>query len=251
LVQVNLEAGEIGRCAVPDAGVVGDPATVADLIVRWLDEAEISPSGFRTAALQATIDAQAGQFSPVADNGDGTVDFRHALEQLDHLLPQDRFLVVGAGRFMRKAWTTVRATDPQSFINTSNFSSIGLGVGYAIGAAAGAPNRPIVLIEGDGGFMHAGLTEFNTAVRENLDLIVAVCNDGAYGAEHIKFRERDLDADNIVFDWPELAPLAVALGGEGVTVRESADWAKVETALRERTRPLLIDIKLDPNRVTF
>jgi acetolactate synthase-1/2/3 large subunit len=53
----------------------------------------------------------------------------------------------------------------------------------------------------------------------------------------------------ILFDWPDFAPVATALGGSGVTVRSQKDWTLVETAIKNRTGPLLIDLKLDPNRM--
>src|SRR5262249_42533681 len=156
--------------------VIGDYAAVADLFVHWLDEAEIPPSGFRNDDLRRRIAAQWAETSPKADNGNGTVDFRHALEQPQRILPAARIYVAGGGRFMRKAWTTVRATDPRSFINSATYGSIGLGMGYAIGAAVASKGRPTVFIEGDGGFMHAALAEFSTAVRHKLDLVIAICN---------------------------------------------------------------------------
>ena len=63
------------------------------------------------------------------------------------------------------------------------FGSIGMGMGMAIGAGVAAPDDPVAFVCGDGGFMTSGITEFNTAVRHNIDLITIVCNDGAYGAE--------------------------------------------------------------------
>ena len=251
VVQINQEPEEIGKNLVPDVGVVGEYAAVADLIVHWLDEAEIPPSGFRTEALKKKLAGEAAERGKVSDNGNGTVDFQHTLEQLDRIFPENRVYVVGGGRFMRQSWTRVRSTGPESFINSASYGSIGLGMGYAIGAAVASGGRPTCLIEGDGGFMHAGLAEFNTAVRHKLDLIVAICNDGAYGAEYIKFQDRQMNPSNARFDWPDLAPLAIACGGEGFTVRSAADWAGAEDAIKRRRGPLLIDIKLDPDRVKF
>ena len=57
IVQVNLEATEVGKNLAVDAGLIGDPAGVADLIIHWLDEAEIAGSGCRTQELQEAIDA--------------------------------------------------------------------------------------------------------------------------------------------------------------------------------------------------
>jgi thiamine pyrophosphate-dependent acetolactate synthase large subunit-like protein len=50
--------------------------------------------------------------------------------------------------------------------------------------AAVVSGKPTLLVTGEGGFMPDGLAEFNTTVRHDLDLIVFVFNDGAYGAEH-------------------------------------------------------------------
>ena len=97
--------------------------------------------------------------------------------------------------------------------------------------------------------MLGGLTEFNTAVRHNVDLIVIVCNDGSYGAEHIQFRNRNLSPDISCFEWPDFAPLADALGGQGFSVRSQDDLDVACAAIDKRTRPLLIDLKLDPDHV--
>jgi thiamine pyrophosphate-dependent acetolactate synthase large subunit-like protein len=164
-------------------------------------------------------------------------------------LPADRVVVTDGGRFMRQAWTTVKAPNPASFLTTVNFGSIGLGLSHAVGASFAANGRPTVLVTGDGGFMHGGLIEFNTAVRYKADLIVIVCNDGAYGAEHIHFTNRQMDPSQIFFDWPDFAPLAIALGGEGVTIRCAADFAPAFAAIASRRSPLLIDVKLDPDRI--
>jgi acetolactate synthase-1/2/3 large subunit len=104
-----------------------------------------------------------------------------------------------------------------------------------------------VLVSGDGGFMLGGLTEFNTAVRHGANLIVIVVNDGGYGAEHIQFRNKDMDPSLSLFDWPDLAPVAIALGGEGITVRSSDDLPAAVQAIRDRTKPLLINVCVDPD----
>jgi thiamine pyrophosphate-dependent acetolactate synthase large subunit-like protein len=131
-----------------------------------------------------------------------------------------------------------------------NFASIGLGTGTAVGAAVGTPDRPTVLICGDGGFMMDGVAEFNSAVRHGVDLIVVLLNDGAYGAEHIQFTMRDMDPVVTTFDWPDFAPVADALGGTGYTVRNAADLDLALAALPSRTGPVLIDIKIDPYKAS-
>jgi acetolactate synthase-1/2/3 large subunit len=244
IVQINLEPTEVGKNVDVTVGVVGDPQAVADLIVRWLDEAEIVPSGCRTEDLKHKIAAE--QVIPtITATSSGHVDFLQALCRLNEILPEGRVLVTDVGRFMLKAWTTIHVAGPGSFVMTNDLGSIGLGLSFAIGAAHAAPHRPTILLCGDGGFMHGGLAEFNTAVRHKTDLIVIVCNDGAYGAEHNALLKRQLEPDTILFDWPDLAAVAIALGGQGITIRSEQDWISAEAAIKHRSKPLLIDIKLD------
>jgi thiamine pyrophosphate-dependent acetolactate synthase large subunit-like protein len=249
LIQCNLEPAEIGKYVRPTVGLVGDPINMARIIAHWLDEAEIEPSGFRTEALRERIAgySAASDFEDLTT--DQTIDMRVVLARLNMAVPANRLFVSDGGRFMSQAFKMIEVEGPNAYVFGSNFGSIGFGLPYAIGAARAAPDRPTLLVIGDGGFMLGGLTEFNTAVREGTDLIVVLCNDGGYGAEHIQFRNRDLDPGIALFEWPDFAPVADALGGKGITVRSSRDLDAAVRAIQERNRPLLIDVKCDPCRM--
>lgn len=60
---------------------------------------------------------------------------------------------------MTDLWCRVSYPNAESFIVTTNFGSIGLGLQVAIGAGFAVPNRPVVLFTGDGGFMMGGINE--------------------------------------------------------------------------------------------
>lgn len=246
IVQVNQEPAEVGRVIRVDAGVVGDPALTAERMVELLDMAEIPASGFRSEELRAKIEKD--RIAPVLarEHAKGTVDIRAALLRLARELPENRLVVQDGGRFMIEAWKTIHAPDPRSYVHTVNSACIGLGMGEAIGAAVAAEGRPTVLITGDGGFMIGGLTEFSTAVRQKLDLVVIVCNDDGYGAEYIQYRRKEIDPAMSLLNWPDFAPVAIALGGEGVTVRGDDDLEKAARAIADRSGPILVDLKLDP-----
>lgn len=254
VVQVNQEAGDIGRnAAIPDAGVVGDAASVADIFHHWMEEAEIPSSGFCTAEMitrLAESSTRAVAEGADLDNGDGTVDYQGILRWLDANLPADRILVTDGGRFMKGVWTSIHASGFGSFITTVDFGSIGLGLPHALGAAQAANGRPVVLVTGDGGFMHGGLTEFHTAVSQKNDLIVIVLNDHAYGAEHIKFVARDMDPSMIYFEWPDFGAVAKCLGGDGCTISSLTHLDKAREMINARSGPIIIDVKLDPDKIS-
>ncbi|GAB4356021.1 MAG: thiamine pyrophosphate-binding protein [Oricola sp.] len=247
VVQVNDTFAEVAKNFHPDAALVADAGLTAENIIYWLDEAEIPPSGFTGELDKATLrvhpPVHAGKTKP------GNIGYVPALERLERALPEDRILTTDGGRFMTEVWCRISVPDPGSFIVSANFGSIGLGLPEAIGASLAAPNRPVVLFTGDGGFMMGGVNEFNTAVRLKQDLIVIVCNDSAYGAEHIQFMDRQMDPGLAVFEWPSFADVATALGGRGIRVRSEEDLETALAAIGTRDRPLLIELCLDPNDV--
>jgi thiamine pyrophosphate-dependent acetolactate synthase large subunit-like protein len=76
-------------------------------------------------------------------------------------------------------------------------------------------------------------------------------NDGAYGAEYIQFRDKEMDPGIALFDWPDFAAVATALGGQGYTVRNLQELEEALSAIETRDRPVLIDIRIDPERVSM
>ena len=246
IVQIDVTTTAIGGGLHPDAALVADAGLTAETILYWLNEAEIPASGF-------TRDLDIAKLTehPIGPNktADGCVNYIHALERLEEVLPKDRLLVTDGGRFMTEVWVRLSVQGPKSFVATTNFGSIGIGLQEAIGAGVAAPEKPVVMFTGDGGFMMGGINEFNTAVRLGLDLIVIVANDSAYGAEHIQFIDRKMDPSLTEFHWPSFAEIGASLGGQGYTVRNNAELEEALAAIPNRTGPMMIELKLDPHDV--
>ena len=246
IVQIDVEPAAIGGGLHPDAALVADAGLTAETILYWLNEAEIPSSGFTRDLDIATLTTHPAGAKKTSD---GFVNYVHALERLEDALPKDRVLVTDGGRFMTEVWCRLSVPNPQSFVCTVNFGAIGLGMQEAVGAGLAAPDRPVVLFSGDGGFMMGGINEFNTAVRLGLDLIVIVANDSAYGAEHIQFIDRKMDPSLTEFHWPSFAEIAKSLGGEGIEVHSEAELETALVALKNRKGPFLIELRLDPHDV--
>jgi len=71
-------------------------------------------------------------------------------------------------------------------------------------------------------------------------------DDLAYGAERDNLQGRGHGVGLSLIPWPDLAPVADALGGSGFNVRTAADLQHMAKVIAERHAPLLIDVKLDP-----
>jgi thiamine pyrophosphate-dependent acetolactate synthase large subunit-like protein len=246
IVQVDLDPDALGRFTPVDVGVVGEVADVAEEMLRWL------ATDNRSALPDPTPKSQVPRSAPAATRvgaSDSPVDLETVLRRLNESIPADRTLVCDSGRHVGPALKLLDVDEPRAYVHTQAFGSIGLGMGYAVGAAFGRPGHRVLLTVGDGGFMLGGLTEFNTAVRYDLDIIVVVLNDGAYGAEYEQFTQRDIDPALSTFTWPELAPVAQALGGTGFTVRTYGDLDAVLPRLANVHGPVLVDVVIDPAQV--
>jgi len=244
IVQVDNDPAAFGKNFPVDAAVLGDVAAAADAIVGLLDMAEIPPSAMRNDDLAARLKDQAHDY--VDHTGKDTIGFQRALVEIEKAVPTDRFLVNDGGRYLLDAFKTLTFADARKLYIPTASGSIGTGMASAIGASFTDRKSPTVLITGDGGFMLGGLAEFNTAVRNKVDLIVVLCNDGGYGREEVEFRARNMPDDLAFFDWPEFSEVATALGGQGIAVRTPEDLKRATDAIRTRDRPVLIDLKVDP-----
>lgn len=246
VIQVDTDPGAIGRYYHVDLGVLGDAGACAEGLRRLVEEAETPPSGFRSGDLARAIKEFRSGDTRGADDLGGPLDISGVLHRIDAIVPAGRSLTVDGGRFSHEALRILSVDRPGNYAHCLNVGHIGMSVGYGIGAAAARPDEVSLVVAGDGGFMLGGLAEFNTAVRHRLSLVVVVLNDGAYGAEYYRFATQDLDPKPTTFDWPDLAEVATALGGTGVTVRHWADLGSVRTQLRDLRGPLLVDVHLDP-----
>ena len=150
-----------------------------------------------------------------------TVDPRSLGVALEKLLPPNRNLVYDAGNFLGIV-PYLSVPGPGHFKLTSDFASIGLGFGTALGVAKARPDETTMLVIGDGGFLMT-MGELETVVREDLPLVVVLMNDCAYGAELHFLKMRDLPVAKSVFPDVDYAPIAEAFGFQAATIRTLDD----------------------------
>ncbi len=244
IVHCDVDPQRIGAFMNVDVPVLGDARAVAEAMVDGLVEARFEPvDGDPDLAKRLAAASPRDEFQDRSDSQ--TVDLRSAMVVLDEQLPSDRTVVTDAGRFLLGPWKYLHVEDPMRFVHTTNFASIGLGLGNAIGAAVAHPEQLTVAVVGDGGFMmHLG--EFSTAARNHLPLLVVVLNDGSYGAEYTALKSYGMDPNYSLITWPDLAPVADALGGRGVTVRSVEQLTEAVTGVDALAGPLLLDVKVNP-----
>ncbi|MEO9340758.1 thiamine pyrophosphate-dependent enzyme [Mesorhizobium sp. SB112] len=252
VVHVIADAKAVGRHYEPLLTILGSPLLVANQIVEMLDEAEIPGSGFAGADMAeslASATSMSGLENFLTPLPQGRISFLEALCALDNVLPADRTLVTDLGRFVTLAWRALPVEHPHALVNTAHFGAIGCGLHQAIGAAVAHPEGKTVLVVGDGGFALGGPSELATVIEHNLDLIIILCNDACYGAEHVQFVARNMDAHLSRLSNPSFARVAQAYGLDAVSVTNHDELVDACALVEQHKGPLFIELHADAAEV--
>ena len=247
-IQVDHSRDSIGRWLNADVAVVGDAARVVSQLYQALEGRGSAEKPFHTDAVreQLAVFDFAEDFVPA--HTARTMDPRSLAMALDALLPAKRNMVYDAGHFLG-AVPYFKVPGPDHFKFTSDFASIGMGFGTALGFARARPDHTTVLVIGDGGFMMT-LSELETAVREDMPLVVVVMNDCAYGAELHVLRPRQLPVEKSLFPDIDFADVAACFAFETATIRNLGDLDAVAPMLADPQGPILLDCKINPDIVS-
>jgi len=243
LIQVDAVRTNIGRWTAADVAVVGDARLVAEQLLDAVPDradADKPHHGAETRALLSEFDITQ-DFQPA--NTARTIDPRSLAVTLNRLLPATRNMVFDAGNFVGVV-PFFDVPGPAHFKMTTDFASIGLGFGAALGFARARPDETTVLVIGDGGFLMT-MGELETVVREDLPLVIVVMNDCAYGAELHFLRLRQLPVSKSIFPDVDFAPIAEALGYCAHTIRSLNELEALAPELAAPSEPVFLDCKIN------
>ena len=245
LVSFNLSRRELRLNRKPDDGLLADPG----LCVRDLADAMQGPApdrsewftelGARDATRETDITARA------AVSGQGVNPLRLCRE-IDAVLPDDSVLVADGGDFVGTASYVVRPRGPLRWLDPGAFGTLGVGGGFAIGAARARPSAQVWILYGDGSLGYS-LIEFDSYVRHGLAPIAIVGNDACWAQiarEQVKMLKDDVGVRLARTDY-HLA--AEGLGAAGLVITNDEEIAPVLARAQELSaagRPVLVNVHL-------
>lgn len=148
----------------------------------------------------------------------GLHDPRDVVSALDQAIPAGWQLVNSSGHC--SFFFAQMPGRPQSeFLTIREFGAIGNGISFAMGVAQARPNVPVVMFDGDGSLM-MHIQELETIKRHNMNILIVVLNDGAYGSEIHKMRAEGICDAGAVFGRPDLGAVARGFGLAGETIND-------------------------------
>ena len=241
VIQVDADPGEVGATVPVEGGVVSDAGAALEAFTRHAPKA-IERDW--TAAHGAYL-----EFSEIPESrSEAGIDPAEVVGALKKVLPEDAVLANDAGNFsvfLHRYW---RHNHPRTQVAAAN-GAMGYGVPGAVGAKLAAPERDVVALCGDGGFLMTG-QEIETAVRYGVGITIVVFRNGMHGTIAMH-QARDIGRTAGSEIGPvDLAGFARSLGATGYTVTDPGD---LEGALREAVADegvSLVDVATDPDLIS-
>ena len=110
--------------------------------------------------------------------------------------------------------------------------------------------KPTLLVDGDAStMMH--LSDFDTAVRYKMPILVVVLNDQALGSEYHKMKAHKMDAELSTIPTPDIGAIAKAMGGRGALAKSAEEVRKAAAEWVAKPGPMIIDARISRNAITL
>jgi thiamine pyrophosphate-dependent acetolactate synthase large subunit-like protein len=244
IVQVDIDAQEIGRNYPLAVGIVGDARAVAEQLRGALREAY--PQGRSNPAWRSEVAAlaarrQARLATELSLTAEPMMPQR-VYPELRKVLPRDCMVTIDAGVAPGLAYDRLTFELPRTLFNYAGHGGLGMGLCVGLGTKLGRPDRPAVSLQGDGGFLYAS-QEINTAVRWGIPLVSIVLNNSCHGAEKAQ-QQRFFGGKYIGVDLvnPRFDKLAEVYGARGMYVQRPDEIADAVKDALAANGPVVIEI---------
>lgn len=222
IIKVDHDADELHRLPPPIRAVHADVGAFVTALRAEIERRAKKPVPDRSAVREEVRRAVEAELASVAPQ-------RELLSIVREEIGEDGILVADVTQLYFVAPDAMPVYRPRTFIHASYQGTLGHAVATAIGAQVAMPDRPVLALAGDGGFMFT-VQELATAVHFGVPVTFLVMNDGAYGNVRRMLTEdygnRDIGTD---LTNPDFVKLAESFGMPG---RRAADPAGLRAALR-------------------
>lgn len=237
LIHIDIDPAEIGHNYPASIGIAADARLALEALLEALHDQP------RAATSRADEIAQIKE----ALRARVRRSYGEAISLLDGLregLPREGIVVADMTMLGYASAQYLPVYEPRTLIHPSELCSIGCGLPLALGAQIAAPDRPVVALCGDGGFLlNAG--ELATAVQEKLPVVVVIFNDATYTAvksdQQRRFGGRYIATDLLA---PDYVALATAFHARGIRAEDPTALRDAISTAIHADGPTVIEVLL-------
>lgn len=176
-----------------------------------------------------------------ANGSDGRMHPNKVLAAVQDVLPQNAVVVADGGDFLSFARVGLQS---DAYLDPGPLGCIGVGTPFGVAASLACPDRPVVVVTGDGAFGFNAM-EIDTAVRHQAPVLIIVANNGSWA---IEVRDQQQNHGKVVgtqLQFADHAAMARAFGMHAQRV-EKAEDLPAALAWAMQNRPALLDVLVTP-----
>jgi len=199
-VRIDIDPVEMRRYP-PNVAIIADAKAGTRALAAAVGKAGYRKTAGRRSAIREASAAALKEIQKVQPQ-------MAYLNILREVLPANAIVTDELSQVGFASWYGFPVYEPRTFITSGYQGTLGSGFPTALGAKVANPNRPVVAITGDGGFMF-GVQELSTAVQFNVGVVTLVFNNNSYGNvrrdQRTRFDGRVVAADLVNPDFVKLA----------------------------------------------
>jgi acetolactate synthase-1/2/3 large subunit len=239
VIQVNIDPAEIAHNRPVDVGIVGDAKAVLAQMLQ-LVHGKFEPqkeTPWIDALREQDLKGQA-RLEPFMHSDAVPIHPLRLCKEVRDFLPRDGILVVDGQEILNYGRQSIPTYTPGHRLNSGPFGTMGVGVPFGVGAKAAKPDKPVLVLHGDGSFgMNA--MEMDTAVRHNLPVVTVISLNGGWTA--------DPEGGKIgrQLGYQRYEKLMDAFGGHGEYVEQPADIRPALERAFASGKAAIVNVKTD------
>ncbi len=237
VINIDVDPSQTARLR-PDVAVVSDAALGA----RALDAA-LADAGVQRPSRHDEFQALKDRTWAAVQKVQPQLDFLKAIRAA---LPRDGFFVEEICQAGFASYYGLPIYEPRTFVTCGHQGTLGFGFPTALGVKAGNPDKAVVAITGDGGFMF-GMQDLATAAQYNLGVVTVLFDNGAYG--NVLRDQKRVFAGRVIgaeLRNPDFVKLAESFGVHGARANTPVDLQREIALAIDRNAPALIVVSVDP-----
>ena len=235
LVNINIDDAELNRHQANTVPLHGDARATIEALLPYLLEAG---AGERASPVEAVSAAR----KLIAYYDIRLKEPQYAvLEAMQRGIPEDAFMVWDVTQFGYYARTHYQVNHPKTYIDSGYSFNLGYAFPTALGVKVAKPDRPVICMAGDGGFMFNS-SELSTALQYGINVVTVVFRNDAYGNV-----ARDLDdafggAYGTDLHNPDFVKFAESFGAVGMRANDPMELETLIPLALERQSPVIIEV---------
>ena len=239
IIHIGTNPAEIDSSYIPLAEIIGDISDSLNEIVKRVDREGQPPPV--TAKLRSDIRADYEQYA----NDDGfPVKPQKLIYDLRQVMEPEDIVISDVGA--HKMWMArhYHCDCPNTCIISNGFAAMGIAIPGALGAKLVYPQRKVVAVTGDGGFM-MNSQELETALRVGSPFVTLIFNDNGYGLIAWKQINQFGESAFVDFGNPDFVKFAESMGLKGYRVNSTQELIPTLQEALAQNVPAVIDCPVD------